>query len=592
MGRDDTKKVRITSLDTELEFTIRAKTTGKALFEQVIQTTGLRETWYFGLLYTDAHGHLAWVNLDKKMKDLDIKNEKILQFKFRFKYFPEDVTQHIIQDQTLRLLYLQVKGDILSEAIFCPAEKAVLLASYATQVKFGDYDEQLVEKGYLVNENILPRPVVSEHKLSREEWEGKVSQFHAKHKGLSKEESMLEYLKLAQDLETYGITYYDVKNKKGGSLLLGVDSLGINIYPKENRVNPQITFPWSEIHRISFNGENFVVKLIEKNSDKFIVHCTLPKMNKRIYDLASGNHELYISRRKPDTLLIQQMRAQKEEQVAVRAKEKADLRREMAARAQLEAQRKELEERYAEMEARMAQREQELEAKSALIAQLEQQLAEVGQAKADMDTQQAELRRMLAELESAQHVGEAERTRMEEEIAAKQEEIETIRGMVDEKEAESRRLQEEVEAARLKMEENEAELRCELEASQAQRAAEAELARVTAEAEQKLKEAAMSNGERTSVSGESSSSAEEMESKAAPQSMPDDLEREVNMREDMKESLKELEQTLSDKRTEDEESTLSRQHRENLRRGQDKYKTLREVRKGNTKRRIDNFENM
>ena len=32
--------------------------------------------------------------------------------------------------------------------------------------------------------------------------------------------------------------------------------------------------------------------------------------------------------------------------------------------------------------------------------------------------------------------------------------------------------------------------------------------------------------------------------------------------------------------------------RENVRRGNDKYKTLREVRKGNTKRRIDNFENM
>ena len=42
---------------------------------------------------------------------------------------------------TSELIMPQVKGDILSEAIFCPAEKAVLLASYATQVnhfnKFG-----------------------------------------------------------------------------------------------------------------------------------------------------------------------------------------------------------------------------------------------------------------------------------------------------------------------------------------------------------------------------------------------------------------------------------------------------------------------
>ena len=40
---------------------------------------------------------------------------------------------------------------------------------------------------------------------------------------------------VAQDLETYGITYYDITNKKGSSLVLGVDCLGINIYKKEER---------------------------------------------------------------------------------------------------------------------------------------------------------------------------------------------------------------------------------------------------------------------------------------------------------------------------------------------------------------------
>ena len=40
---------------------------------------------------------------------------------------------------------------------------------------------------------------------------------------------------MAQDLETYGITYYDITNKKGSSLVLGVDCLGINIYKKEER---------------------------------------------------------------------------------------------------------------------------------------------------------------------------------------------------------------------------------------------------------------------------------------------------------------------------------------------------------------------
>ena len=40
---------------------------------------------------------------------------------------------------------------------------------------------------------------------------------------------------VAQDLETYGITYYDITNKKGSNLVLGVDCLGVNIYKKEER---------------------------------------------------------------------------------------------------------------------------------------------------------------------------------------------------------------------------------------------------------------------------------------------------------------------------------------------------------------------
>jgi len=46
---------------------------------------------------------------------------------------------------------------------------------------------------------------------------------------------VLEYLKIAQDLEMYGVNYFEIRNKKGSELWLGVDALGINIYEKENK---------------------------------------------------------------------------------------------------------------------------------------------------------------------------------------------------------------------------------------------------------------------------------------------------------------------------------------------------------------------
>jgi len=46
---------------------------------------------------------------------------------------------------------------------------------------------------------------------------------------------MVEYLKIAQDLEMYGVNYFNIKNKKGSELWLGVDALGLNIYDKKDK---------------------------------------------------------------------------------------------------------------------------------------------------------------------------------------------------------------------------------------------------------------------------------------------------------------------------------------------------------------------
>lgn len=46
---------------------------------------------------------------------------------------------------------------------------------------------------------------------------------------------MMEYLKIAQDLEMYGVNYFEIKNKKGTELWLGVDALGLNIYEHEDK---------------------------------------------------------------------------------------------------------------------------------------------------------------------------------------------------------------------------------------------------------------------------------------------------------------------------------------------------------------------
>ena len=152
---------------------------------------------------------------------------------------------------------------------------------------------------------------MDQHKLTREEWEDRITNWYKEHRGMLREDAMMEYLKLGQDLEMYGVNYFDIKNKKGTDLWLGVDALGLNIYEKEDKLTPKIGFPWSEIRNISFNDRKFTIKPIDKKSPDFIFFAPRLRINKRILALCMGNHELYMRRRKPDTIEVRLARPQR-----------------------------------------------------------------------------------------------------------------------------------------------------------------------------------------------------------------------------------------------------------------------------------------
>ncbi|KAM7536833.1 hypothetical protein Aperf_G00000086207 [Anoplocephala perfoliata] len=134
--------VCVSTLEAELDFEVKATTNGKRLLENVARTIGLREVWYFGLLYRTNDGEECWLNLDKKISSIDIKKTSPLEFEFRAKFYPEDASKELIQEITQRLFFLQVKEAILKDKLPCPPETSVLLASYACQAKYGDYDEE------------------------------------------------------------------------------------------------------------------------------------------------------------------------------------------------------------------------------------------------------------------------------------------------------------------------------------------------------------------------------------------------------------------------------------------------------------------
>lgn len=74
------------------------------------------------------------------------------------------------------------------------------------------------------------------------------------------------------------------------------------------------------------------------------------RINKRILALCMGNHELYMRRRKPDTIEVQQMKAQAREEKHAKQMERAQLAREKQAREDAEREKQELEGRLKRFE--------------------------------------------------------------------------------------------------------------------------------------------------------------------------------------------------------------------------------------------------
>merc|ERR1719225_2365244 len=157
---------------------------------------------------------------------------------------------------------------------------------------------------------------------------------------------------------------------------------------------------------------------------------------------------------------------------------------------------------------------------------------------------------MMIRLEESKNLEAEERARLEEEINSKRSEVEEIVSEVQRKEEENRQLQQEMEEARRRQDE----------------ASQALIAASTTPKHHHLQEMeGDSDNERITLA-------------------------EKNER--LQSQLRSLKEDLANTRDDQAETTMDKIHKENVKQGRDKYKTLREVRKGNTKRRVDQFENM
>lgn len=590
-GSSKSFSVRVTTMDAELEFSnIEHKATGKDMFELVCRTIGLRETWYFGLQFVDSKGYIAWLKFDKKVLDQDVPKEAPVPFVFLAKFFPEDVSEELVQEITQHLFFLQVKQSIINMDIYCPPEASVYLASYAVQAKYGDYDASTYKLGTLASEDLLPQRVIDQYQMTPQMWEERIKEWYADHRGMSRDEAEMEYLKIAQDLEMYGVNYFQIENKKNTDLWLGVDSLGLNVYESNNKLSPMITFPWNEIKNISFKDKRFVIKPVEKSSSYFVFKPPKLRTNKLILELCIGNHELFTRRRKPDSMEIQQMKTNAREEKIRKQMDRARLAKEKQLKEEALREKEELEKRLmmlqdevraAQESLRRSEETTELLAEKAHIAEEEAILLAQKASETESEIHRMKLKEMKNEEE-----------RMVMEYRAREAEMIATK-ILEDSERRAR------EAEQLKIDLVQAKM-----AEQSAKEKLMEVARVSPYTQQpmyglhslqsdladlQLEEAPMGDLENRETSCDLLGAGD-----MDQLSIEIEKEREEYMEKSkhLQEQLKDLKTEIEVLKVEEKETELDRQYDEKLRRGDTKYSTLRMAKSTTTQARVQFFEEL
>ncbi|XP_053285456.1 moesin isoform X3 [Pleuronectes platessa] len=422
--------------------------------------------------------------------------------------------------------------------------------------------------------------VLEQHKLNKNEWEERIQVWHQEHKRMLREDAIVEYLKIAQDLEMYGVNYFSIKNKKGSELWLGVDALGLNIYDKKDKMTPKIGFPWSEIRNISFNDKKFLIKPIDKKAPDFVFYVPRLRINKRILALCMGNHDLYMRRRKADTIEVQQMKAQAREEKNKRQTERALLESEKKKRENAEKETEkiaretmELMERLKQIEVQTKRAQDELEEQTRRALELEKErtIAQEEAERLDKDRQAAvEAKAALLHQSETQIKNQESLATELAELTSKISQLEDAKKKKDE------------------------------EAMRWQKRAimvEADLERAKDDLQTKLIGVHIQDSVHSHEHDETDESSAEASAELTSPGMVRDRSEEERVTEAQKnlrlqKNLKFLSTELAGAVDESKKTPNDLIHAENVKAGRDKYKTLRQIRQGNTKQRIDEFESM
>uniref|UniRef100_A0A6Q2WRC2 FERM domain-containing protein n=1 Tax=Esox lucius TaxID=8010 RepID=A0A6Q2WRC2_ESOLU len=284
--------------DRKLELLVQPKLLSRELLDLVSSHFNLKEKEYFGLTFVDDSGQCKYLQLDRRVLEHDFSKKAAgpITLNFRVRFYIESITL-LKENTTVELFFLNAKVAVynVSDLSFCSVGSDTVNGE-----SFGFSKVPKLPT--------LPNKVLKEHP-SLTYCEDRVIEHYKQLKGLSRGQAIVQYLTLVESLPTYGVHYYEVKDKQGIPWWLGISYKGIGQYDLQDKLKPRKLYQWKQLENLYFREKKFAVEVNDPHrravtkrtfgQTGLVIHTWYAShsMIKTIWVMAISQHQFYLDRK-------------------------------------------------------------------------------------------------------------------------------------------------------------------------------------------------------------------------------------------------------------------------------------------------------